>query len=92
MKVPIWTYREFWTLIITQVIAAATFFGGRYLAPEDFEIVLFLTGTFETVGLFMAGVFAHNRLQAEVKEAQRTAAGAHRLARGMLETLEHLKE
>ena len=66
MEAPIWQYKEFWTLIITQVIAAVTFFGGRYLAPEDFEIALFLTGMFETVGLFFAGVFATRRLRAEV--------------------------
>ena len=89
MKVPIWTYREFWTLIITQVIAAATFFGGRYLTEADFEIVLFLTGTFETVGLFMAGVFAHNRLQAEVKEVKAESARiARELSRGLSRGLE----
>ena len=70
MNPPIWTYKEFWTLIITQVIAAATFFGGRYLVPEEFEIVMFLTGMFETVGLFLTGVFAHNRLSAEVREVK----------------------
>ena len=65
MNPPIWTYKEFWSLVITQIIAAATFFGGRYLVEADFEIVVFLTGMFETVGLFLTGVFAHNRLQAE---------------------------
>jgi len=73
LKEPIWTYKEFWTLVITQVIAAATFFGGRYLAPDQFEIVLFLVGSFETVGVFLTGVFAHNRLQAEVKEVRAQA-------------------
>jgi len=70
---PIWTYKEFWSLVITQVVAIATFFGGRALAPDQFEIVTFLTGTFETVGLFLTGVFAHNRLQADVKEVKAQA-------------------
>jgi hypothetical protein len=70
MNPPIWTYKEFWSLVITQVIAAATFFGGRYLTEADFEIVVFLTGIFETVGLFLTGVFAHNRLSAEVKRVK----------------------
>lgn len=70
MAKPIWTYKEFWSLIITQVIAAATFFGGRYLVEADFEIVIFLTGMFETVGLFLTGVFAHNRLSADVREVK----------------------
>lgn len=72
-KNPIWTYKEFWTLVITQVIAAATFFGGRYLTEADLEIVLFLTGMFETVGLFLTGFFAHNRLSAEVREVRAQA-------------------
>jgi len=76
LNAPIWTYKEFWSLVITQVIAAATFFGGRYLAPEQFEIVVFLTGMFETVGLFLTGFFAHNRLQAGIRDAQATASRA----------------
>jgi hypothetical protein len=75
MENPIWTYKEFWSLVITQVIAAATFFGGRYLAPAEFEIVMFLTGMFETVGLFLTGVFAHNRLQANVRQVQAAIRG-----------------
>jgi len=75
MKTPIWTYKEFWTLIITQIIAAATFFGGRYLTEADFEIVVFLTGMFETVGLFLTGVFAHNRLRADVRKVQAVIRG-----------------
>ena len=73
MENPIWTYKEFWTLAITQIIAAATFFGGRYLTEYDLEIVLFATGAFETIGAFLTGVFAHNRLNAEVKEVRAQA-------------------
>jgi hypothetical protein len=70
---PIWTYKEFWSLVITQIIAAATFFGGRYLTEADFEVVIFLTSMFETVGLFLTGVFAHNRLSTEVQAVKAQA-------------------
>lgn len=86
MGTPFWQSKAFWSLVITQVISAATFFGGRYLAPEDFEIVVFLTATFESVGLFFVAHYFTADVQGQLASVRSDVRGNMHLMTGMLES------
>lgn len=62
---PLWKSRKFWLVIMDLVVSIAMFFGGKYLVPEDFEIVKFLIGAIQPVFLMLIGAYTYQNVKLE---------------------------
>ena len=68
---------EFWTVVADVIVSAATFFGGRYLAPDEMEVVYWCIGSFQAVtGMLMAHFL-------DVRAEQRAARVAGAVSRAL---------
>lgn len=47
--VPFWKSRKFWFAVVDVVVSTATYFVGKYVAPELSKDILFLIATWQPV-------------------------------------------
>ena len=60
---PLWKSRKFWLLILDIVLSSAAFFGGRYLAPEQQDMINWAIVTLQPVFIMVIGAYTYQNVK-----------------------------